>query len=85
MIELYVYMEDNKPKEVIIGRRHAVDRLLADGFKTTPAERRSISVFLEAGPCDLGSGLTLVGWRLEGPDRVADRSITRVIGPGSEV
>jgi hypothetical protein len=81
MIEVYVYLEGAHPKEVILGRRHAVDRLLVGGFSTTPAERRRISVFLEGAPCDLGTGLHLVGF----PPDVPDRKIVRVVGPGSLV
>lgn len=81
MIELYIYLEGNTPKEVILGRRHAVDRLLLNGFKITPAEGRRISSFLEAAPCDLGSGLHVVGF----PPSVPDRRIVRVVGPGASV
>jgi len=81
MIEVYVYLEGNFPMEVVLGRRAAVDRMLVGDFKTTDTERRRISLFMEAGPCDLGSGLTLVGF----PPSVPDRKIVRVIGPGALV
>ena len=82
MIEVYVYLEGNRPKEVVVGRRHAIDRLLEGGFKTTPAERSTISRYLELPLPDLGSGVKLVGL----VDRqAADREIIRVIGPGSTV
>lgn len=82
MLEIYVYLEGNNPKEVALGRRQAVDLLLAGGFRTTAEERRRISLFMEAGPCDLGSGLTIVGHPSEG---VPDRKIVRIIGPGALV
>lgn len=88
MVEVYVYMEGNNPKEVILGRRHAVDRLLWNGFKTTPDERRRISMFLEGAPCDIGAGLSLVGTLDDNKGyntREPDRQIVRVLGPGSTV
>jgi hypothetical protein len=81
VIEIYVYMEGANPKEVILGRRQAVDRLLEGAFKTNPDERRKISLFMEAGPCDLGSGLHIVGY----PPETPDRRIIRVVGPGALV
>lgn len=82
MIEVYVYMENNRPVEVVIGRRHAVDRLLKGAPPTTPSERTAISRYLETPLPDLGSGVKLVGL----VDRVApDREIVRVVGPGSSV
>lgn len=86
MVELYVYMEGGKPFEVCMGRREAVNRLIADNFPTTPTERKQISAFLESVVCDLGAGLHLVGMvREEGKDAVPDRRIVRVIGPGALV
>lgn len=88
MVELYVFMEGGRPKEVVMGRRHAVDRLLEGNYTTTPDERKRISLFLETGPCDLGAGIQLVGWILDRAhynERQPDREIVRVIGPGSNV
>lgn len=81
MIEVYVYLEGLRPVEVVLGRRAAVDRLLAPPFKTTSDERKRISLFLEGPPCDLGTGITVVGF----PPDIPDRRIVRVIGPGAEV
>lgn len=88
MNEWYVFSDNGVPVEVVLGRRHAVNRLLQGEFKTTESEKKSISRFLEGTLCDLGSGLHLVGlakdW-VEGTDAVGDRRLTRVIGPGTEV
>lgn len=91
MNEWYVFSEGGKPFEVCLGRRQAVDRLLAPDaegrkYQTTPAERRQITLFMEGVVCDLGSGLLLVGLvRDTDHDPVPDRRITRVIGPGATV
>lgn len=87
MNEWYVFSEGGKPFEVCLGRRHAVNRLLSGDFKLTPKEKKDVSLFLEGVVCDLGAGLHIVGLvREEGePDKVPDRAITRVIGPGAEV
>jgi hypothetical protein len=87
MNEWYVFSEGGKPFEVCLGRRHAVERLLLGDFKLTPAEKKQISLFLEGNVCDLGAGLHVVGLvREEGQtDKVPDRSLTRVVGPGAEV
>lgn len=88
MVEVYVFMEGNNPKEVVLGRRHAVERLLQGGYKTTPDERRKISAFLECALPDVGDGIHLVGWILDKEhynERQDDRRIVRVIGPGSLV
>lgn len=82
MVEVYVYLEGFEPKEVVLGRRPAVDRLLSGGFKTTQEERKRVSLFMEAGPCDLGKGLLIVGHPSEG---IKDRRIVRVVGPGALV
>lgn len=86
MNEWYVFSEGGKPFEVILGRRHAVNRLTADDFKTTETEKKQIMTFLEGNVCDLGGGLLLVGMvREPGKDKVPDREITRVLGPGALV
>lgn len=86
MNEWYVYSEGGKPFEVILGRRHAVNRLLAGDFKVTPEEKKQCSRFLEGMVCDLGAGLHLVGLvKKEDQDAAPDRRLTRVIGPGAEV
>ena len=89
MTEWYVYLEGVRPMEVILGRRAAVNKLF-NNARSTEDERRRASLFLEAPMCDLGSGLRVVGWFEgvedgEGEEYRPDRSIIRVLGPGTEV
>lgn len=81
MIETYVIMHGNNPVRVVIGRRQAVDALLEGGFKLNPDERRKITLFMEGLVPDAGTGLHLVGF----PPELPDRRALRVPGPGSEV
>jgi hypothetical protein len=76
MTELYVYSEGNKPKAVVVGRQEAVRLLVAESFPTTAAEKKAINLFLEGNLCELGTGLLLVGY----PPEVPDRRLTRVVG-----
>lgn len=76
MTELYVYSEGNKPVAVCVGRAEAVRRLVADSFPTTAAEKKAINLFLEGNICELGTGIQLVGY----PPEVPDRKLTRVVG-----
>jgi hypothetical protein len=85
MVEVYVFMEGGRPKEVVLGRRHAVDRLLQNSYRTTEGERKAISLFLERAMPDIGEGIRLVGWILDFSEKVPDREIVRVLGPGSLV
>lgn len=92
MNEWYVFSEGDKPLEVCLGRRVAVDRLLEGDFPVTPSEKKQISLFMEAVVCDLGAGLHLVGTVREyGDTELApaeprkDRRLTRVVGPGALV
>ena len=77
-IEIYVYSEGNVPKKVVQGRQEAVNLVTKD-FHTTQAEKVRIRNFVEGNICELGTGLQLVGY----PPEVPDRKLTRVLGPGS--
>jgi hypothetical protein len=69
MTEWYIYMENGQPLEVILGRREAFTRLLT----SHESQRKMFRQYIERIP-DLHISIAL------GP-----RSITRVIGPGTEV
>lgn len=76
--EIYVYSEGEKPRKVIQGREAAVRELIKD-FHTTPKEKKQLAQFLEGNVCELYTGIHLVGF----PPEVPDRRLTRVLGPGS--
>ena len=78
MTEWYVYCENGKPVEVILGRRLAVNRLTLNARLTLDEQRRTARL-MDMIP-ELGRPFLIVGWE-DSPDR----SITRVIGPGTEV
>ncbi len=83
MTEWYVYLENGKPREVILGRAAALSKLIHN-FKLTPAERRKLGFVREAMP-DLYAPIHLVGYDVGLESRMPDRTIVRVIGPGTEV
>jgi hypothetical protein len=88
MNEWYVlsigYLTASTPQKAILGRVQAV-REFAEGFRMTPAEKRRMALFLEGTVCDLGSGLSLVGYTKDDGEVIPDRKLTRVLGPGTEV
>ena len=73
MTEWYIYYEQDQPREVLLGRRHALNRLL-QGISLDGPTHRKFQLLLEAGAPSLGE-----------PIRFRDRHILRVIGPGTEV
>jgi hypothetical protein len=81
--EWYVYMENGQPKMVILGRAHALTHLTTN-FRLTPAEKRRLGFVRESMP-DLGQVIQLVGYEVGLDNRVPDRAIVRVVGPGTEV
>lgn len=83
MTEWYVYMENGVPTAVILGRRDALDRL-TNSFRLTPSEKRRLGFVRECMP-DLGQEIRLVGYETGVDSRMPDRSIMRVVGPGTEV
>ena len=84
MNEWYVYLEGGQPKQILLGRRQALDRLTKDA-KITRDEQKRLQRFMDMPSPELGRPIKIVGWGLDGNDPEPDRSIVRVLGPGSEV
>jgi hypothetical protein len=83
MNEWYVYLEAGVPKEIILGRRQALERLIKDA-RVTRDEYQRWQKQLTLTP-ELGRPIRIVGWGLDEEDPEPDRWIVRVLGPGSEV
>lgn len=80
MTEWYVYMEWGVPLEVVLGRRRALTRLVL-GRNPDRETLRLFTYYMEGGAPDLRS--PFVYGRVV--DSLFERSITRCIGPGTEV
>ena len=88
MTEWYVISEGFgvtfTPKAVVLGRLAALSKL-TDGFRVTKDETKKLGLFMEAGLCDLYTGLHLVGYEDSKGYKHPDRKLVRVVGPGTEV
>lgn len=80
MTEWYVYCELGLPREVILGRRDAIERLTM-GLTLQSHEKRRLG-FLKGGTPNLYEAYEVGRKRWDG---IPERSICRVIGPGTEV
>ena len=84
MTEWYVLIQ-GKIKQVILGRHEAVREAVKLGHPTRD-ECTKVRRFLEAGVCDVGTGLRFAGRIDKDTGRLEpDTELIRALGPGSEV